>query len=42
MKNIIKEELVSILNKHKMWLRNETKGDRADLRGEDLGGTALR
>ena len=36
MKNIIKEELVSILNKHKMWLRNYREGERADLTGVDL------
>ena len=52
MKNIIKEELVSILNKHKMWLRNDPKGERAyltganlreaDLRGADLTGAHLR
>ena len=41
MKNIIKEELVSILNKHKMWLRNYREGERADLRGADLRGADL-
>ena len=42
MKNIIKEELVSILNKHKMWLRNYREGERADLTGADLRGAYLR
>ena len=42
MKNIIKEELVSILNKHKMWLRNYREGERADLTGADLRRTDLR
>ena len=42
MKNIIKEELVSILNKHKMWLRNYREGERADLTGADLRGADLR
>ena len=41
MKNIIKEELVSILNKHKMWLRNYMEGERADLTGADLRGADL-
>ena len=36
MKNITKKELDSILNKHKMWLRNDPEGERADLRGADL------
>ena len=42
MKNIIKEELVSILNKHKMWLRNDPKGERAYLSGANLRGADLR
>ena len=42
MKNIIKEELVSILNKHKMWLRNYREGERADLTGADLREADLR
>ena len=42
MKNITKKELVSILNKHKMWLRNDPKGERAYLSGEDLRGADLR
>ena len=41
MKNITKKELVSILNKHKMWLRNDPKGERAYLSGADLIGTDL-
>ena len=36
MKNITKKELDSILNEHKMWLRNDPEGERADLRGADL------
>ena len=31
MKNITKEELDSILNKHKMWLLNDPEGEIADL-----------
>ena len=42
MKNITKKELVSILNKHKMWLRNDPKGERADLTGADLTEADLR
>ena len=42
MKNITKKELVSILNKHKMWLRNDPKGERAYLRGANLTGANLR
>ena len=42
MKNITKKELDSILNKHKMWLRNDPKGERADLKGADLRGAYLR
>ena len=42
MKNIIKEELVSILNKHKMWLQNYREGERADLTGANLRGAYLR
>ena len=42
MKNITKKELVSILNKHKMWLRNDPKGERAYLSGADLIGADLR
>ena len=42
MKNITKKELVSILNKHKMWLQNYREGERADLTLADLRGTDLR
>ena len=42
MKNITKKELVSILNKHKMWLRNDPKGERAYLREANLTGADLR
>ncbi len=31
-----KEQLDEILKKHKMWLKNEPGGERADLRGADL------
>ena len=41
MKNITKEELDSILNKHKMWLLNDPEGERADLLGADLSGANL-
>ena len=41
MKNITKEELDSILNKHKMWLLNNPEGERADLHGADLFGADL-
>ena len=41
MKNITKEELDSILNKHKMWLLNDPEGKRANLRGADLRGADL-
>ena len=36
MRNISKEELNEILQKHKMWLNNDKGGERADLRGADL------
>ena len=42
MKNITKKELDSILNEHKMWLRNDPEGERADLRGADLTGAYFR
>ena len=42
MKIITKEELDSILNKHKMWLLNDPEGERAYLRGADLSGANLR
>ena len=42
MKNISKEELNEILQKHKMWLNNDKGGERADLRGIDLKNADLR
>ena len=39
---ISKCELNSILNKHKMWLLNDPRGERADLRGANLMGANLR
>ena len=42
MKNISKEELNEILQKHKMWLNNDKGGERADLRGADLRSIHLR
>ena len=36
MKNITKEELDSILNKHKMWLLNDPEGEIADLSRANL------
>ena len=42
MKNITKKELDSILNEHKMWLRNDPEGERADLTGADLVRADLR
>ena len=42
MKNISKEELNEILQKHKMWLNNDKGGERADLRGIDLRFADLR
>ena len=38
---ISKHKLNFILNKHNMWLLNDPKGERADLRGADLGGAKL-
>ena len=38
---ISKYKLNSILNKHEMWLLNDPKGERADLRGADLRGANL-
>ena len=35
------EELSVILDKHKKWLNNEEGGEKADLRGADLGGADL-
>ena len=42
MKNITKKELDSILNEHKMWLRNDPEGERADLVIADLVRADLR
>ena len=36
------KKLNKILEKHSSWLRNETEGTRADLRGADLYGANLR
>ena len=38
---ISKHKLNSILNKHKMWLLNDPKGERANLSGADLMGADL-
>ena len=38
---MIKEELDKILADHKLWLADNTKGKRADLRGADLRGADL-
>ena len=42
MKNISQEELKEILKKHKMWLKDEEGGKRADLSGANLMGSNLR
>ena len=42
MKKITKEELEVFLRKHKLWLKNEDGGERADLRGANLRGADLR
>ena len=42
MRNISKEELNEILQKHKMWLNNDKGGERADLRFADLRSIHLR
>ena len=39
---ISKHKLNFILNKHKMWLLNDPRGERADLRGANLIGANLR
>lgn len=36
LKNFTTEELEEILRKHRLWLKNETGGERADLRRADL------
>ena len=41
-RSISKEELNSILEKHKMWLDNKPGGERADLRGANLREANLR
>ena len=41
MKNISQKELKEILNKHKMWLRDEEGGERANLSNADLRGFDL-
>ena len=41
MKNISKEELKEILDKHKMWLKDEEGGERADLSNADLSSVNL-
>ena len=39
---ISKHKLNSILNKHEMWLLNDPRGERANLRGADLYKADLR
>ena len=39
---ISKHKLNFILNKHEMWLLNDPRGERADLRGANLTGANLR
>lgn len=41
MKNISQKELNKILEKHKLWIKNEEDGKRADLKGIDLSYTYL-
>jgi len=36
-----KEELTKILEDHKLWLKDNSKGKRADLTGADLTGANL-
>ena len=36
MRNITKDELIEVLDKHLKWLRGEEGGERADLHGADL------
>ena len=40
-RSISKEELNSILEKHKMWLDSKPGGERADLYNADLSGANL-
>ena len=42
MKTYTKTELADILNKHKLWLRNDPDGVIANLSGSDLSGSNLR
>jgi len=42
MRNISKEELAVILKNHRDWLRDNSKGIRANLSGADLSGADLR
>ena len=42
MKKITKKELEKFLRKHKLWLEDDPKGERADLRGADLSDADLR
>ena len=41
MRKISKEELKTILEKHKLWLRQEDGGEKANLSGSDLSGSNL-
>ena len=41
-KKITKSDLDKFLKKHKLWLIDDSKGERADLRGADLRGADLR
>ena len=41
MKRITEKELETFLRKHKLWLQNDPKGERANLRGADLRGANL-
>ena len=41
MRKISKEELKTILEKHKLWLRQEDGGEKANLSGSDLSGSDL-
>ena len=42
MKKITKKELAAFLRKHKLWLKGDSKGERADLREANLRGADLR
>ncbi len=41
MRDITKEQLSEILEKHRLWLRDDEGGERADLSGSDLRGSNL-